>query len=456
MFKKVLIANRGEIAVRIIRACRELGISTVAVYSEADRDALHVRLADESVCVGSGPNGESYLVDSNVLMAAQITGADAIHPGYGYFAENATFAEGCAALGITFIGPSPDTLERMGEKVMARKIAAEQGVPIPPGTLDPVADEAHALQEAQRIGFPLLVKAAAGGGGRGIRRVESLDELVTALSNAQSEAAAAFGNGDVYLERCLVEPRHVEVQIMGDRHGNVVHLFERDCSVQNLRHQKLIEEAPCPAIDDEVRIRMGEDAVRLAKAVDYVGAGTVEFLVDRDHNHYFIEMNTRLQVEHPVTEELVGRDIVRKQILAAAGEPLGFVQSEVQRKGHVIEARLTAQDPDRDFSPSCGTVTEWVVPGGLGVRVDTFGHSGAVIPPYYDPMIAKVIVWDADRPRAIVRLRRALCEFVIGGIKTNRDLLIQIVDSDEFREGRWSTETLQRLMRGAAVSGSGL
>jgi len=455
MIRKLLIANRGEIAVRVIRACRELGIETVAVYSEADRHALHVRLADQAVCVGPGPNGESYLVDSNVIMAAKITGADAVHPGYGYFAENATFAEACIHSGLTWVGPTPETIELMGEKARARRIAADLGIPVPPGTLDPVSDEAEAMQEAMRLGFPLLVKASAGGGGRGIRRVDAIEDLPGALATAQAEAAASFGNGDVYLERLLIAPRHVEIQILGDSYGNVVHLFERDCSVQNLRHQKMIEEAPCVALTEEVRQAMGDDAVRLAKEVHYSGAGTIEFLLDQDMKHYFIEMNTRIQVEHPVTEELTGRDLVAGQLQVASGEPIGYSQADIKRIGHVIEARVTSEDPERDFAPSCGPVTEWILPGGTGVRVDTYVYGGFVLTPFYDPMIAKVIAKGVDRTTAIRRLRRALSEFVVGGIKTNIPLLLQILDSDDFAQGEISTESVERMLTNGVAVGSG-
>jgi acetyl-CoA carboxylase biotin carboxylase subunit len=456
MFKRVLIANRGEIAVRVIRACRELGIETVAVFSEPDRDALHARMADQSVCIGPGPNGESYLVDSNVLMAAQITGADAIHPGYGYFAENAAFVEACEHLGLIFIGPSSKTIEQMGEKVVARRTASEVGVPVPPGTPDPISDEGEATQEAERLGYPILVKAAAGGGGRGIRRVETAAELGPALATAQSEALASFGNGDVYLEKLLSQPRHVEVQIMADRHGNVQHMFERECSVQNLRHQKLIEEAPCATISERVRQKMGADAVKIAKAANYLGAGTIEFLVDRESKHYFIEMNTRIQVEHPVTEEFLGHDVVREQICVAAGEKLSFTTEKLNRSGHAIEARVTSEDPDRDFAPSCGMVTEWIQPGGFGVRVDTYVHAGYALTPFYDPLIAKVIVHAENREKAIVRLRRALDEFHIGGVKTNIPLLLRIIDSDDYQSGNWTTETLGLFfMVEAVVAGAG-
>jgi acetyl-CoA carboxylase biotin carboxylase subunit len=455
MFSKVLIANRGEIAVRVIRACRELGIETVAVYSEVDRDALHAHLADESVCVGPGPNGESYLVDANILMAARIKGADALHPGYGYFAENAAFAEACDAAGLIFIGPSPETIEAMGEKARARRLAADLDIPIIPGTVDPIPDEAVALHEAQRIGFPLLVKAAGGGGGRGIRRVQNMEELANVFGHAQNEAMASFSNSDVYMERCLSQPRHVEIQILGDASGSVVHLFERDCSVQNLRHQKLIEESPSPVVTDDLRRRMCEDAVRLAKAVDYVGAGTVEFLVDEQLNYYFIEMNTRLQVEHPVTEELIGRDLVKEQIRVAAGEPLSIDPSSLRCNGHVIEARVTAQDTERDFSPSCGRITEWIVPGGYGVRVDTYVHAGSVLSPFYDPMIAKVIAKGHDRAVAAARLLRSLDEFVVGGVKTNLSLLRRVASSDEFLNGEWTTDSLQRMLEDEAAASRG-
>ena len=453
MFRKVLIANRGEIAVRIIRACRELGIRSVAVYSEADRDAMHVQLADEAICIGPAPSIESYLNIPHILMAAQITGAEAIHPGYGYLSERSSFAEACTAQGIKFIGPPPEAIAKMGDKSLARRIAHQAGAPILPGTEHAIQSEDEAVAAARQIGFPLLIKAAAGGGGRGIRRVMSEDDLLPALRIAQSEAQAAFGSPEIYLEKYIPEPRHIEVQVLADEHGKVLHLYERECSVQTPRHQKMIEEAPAPNLKPETRRALGEAAVKVARAVGYTNAGTIEFLVDADENFYFIEMNTRLQVEHPVTEAVTGIDIVQWQIRIAAGEPLPFEQEAIPLNGHAIEARLTAEIPERDFTPSTGRITEWTPPGGPGVRVDSHLYTGYSVPPYYDPLLAKIIAYAPTREQARIRLERALEETRIVGVHTCRDFLLRILRTDEFRAGKVSTPFVSRLLRGDLTVG---
>ncbi len=443
MIKKVLIANRGEIALRIIRACRELGIATVAVYSEADKFAFHVHAADEAICIGPPPGTQSYLNIARIISAAEVTGADAIHPGYGFLAENARFAEICAECNITFIGPSAEAIRRMGDKSTAKATAKAAGCPIVPGSDGPVADVAAGLAEAARVGYPLMIKASAGGGGKGMRLVASEKGFKQAFETATGEALSAFDNDEVYLERFVERPKHVEIQVIGDRHGNVIHLGERDCSIQR-RHQKLIEEAPCPVVTPEMRERMGEAAVKAARAVDYVGAGTIEFLLDPKGNFYFIEMNTRVQVEHPITEEITGVDIVREQILAAAGQPLSLRQDQVTWNGHSIECRINAEDPARNFMPSPGHVTAFVPPGGIGVRVDSACYADYTIPPFYDSMIAKLIVHDLDRPRAIARMKRALHEFVVEGVKTTIPFHLEVMDDAEFRTGRVATDFLER------------
>jgi acetyl-CoA carboxylase biotin carboxylase subunit len=448
MFQKILIANRGEIAVRIIRACREMGIRTVAVYSEADRESLHVHWADEAVCIGPPPSSESYLNIPHILMAALITEADAIHPGYGYLSERSSFAEACESQGIRFIGPPHTAMAQMGDKALARKIAQQAGVPVLPGTPDPIRSEEEAMRAAAQIGFPLLIKAAAGGGGRGIRRVNTEEDLLPALRIAQSEAQAAFGSPEVYLEKYIPEPRHIEVQVLADAHGNVLHLYERECSLQTPRHQKMVEEAPAPHLDDATRRALGEAAIKVARAVDYQNAGTVEFLMDSQGQFYFIEMNTRLQVEHPVTEQVTGIDLVQWQIRIAAGERLPFKQSDIRLNGHAIEARLTAEIPEHDFTPSTGRLSEWTPPGGPGVRVDSHLYTGYSIPPYYDPLLAKIIVHAACREEAVARLNRALHEVRIEGVQTTRDFLIRLVQTPEFQQGRVSTPFVSRLLRG--------
>ena len=445
MFEKVLIANRGEIALRVIRACRELGIESVAIYSEADRDALHVMAADEAICVGPGPSSGSYLNIPNIISAAVLSGADAIHPGYGYLSERAQFAEICETHGIKFIGPSVHAIEQMGDKVAAKRAMAQAGVPVIPGSLEPIESDEEAIALAEEIGYPVIVKASAGGGGRGMRLARSRAELERVLGPARSEAGAAFGSDALYVEKYLEAPRHVEIQILADEHGNVIHLGERECSIQR-RHQKLIEEAPSPVIDDEVRRRMGEAAVLGARAVGYANAGTVEFLVDRDRNFYFLEMNTRIQVEHPVTEWVTGIDLVKEQIRIAAGEKLSIRQEDVRLNGHAIECRINAEDPERGFMPSPGTVRFYHAPGGYGVRVDSAVYSGCVVPPYYDSLVAKLIVHASDRQSAIDKALAAVDEFRIEGIKTNAAYLKQILEHPKFRAGELSTDFIERYM----------
>ncbi|MER3426634.1 MAG: acetyl-CoA carboxylase biotin carboxylase subunit [Pyrinomonas sp.] len=443
-FRKILIANRGEIACRIIWTCKEMGIRTVAIHSEADRDALHVRFADEAVCIGPAPSVQSYLNIPAVISAAEITNVDAIHPGYGFLAESSQFAEICEACNIKFIGPRPEVIRLMGDKVEARRAMQEAGLPVLPGSPEPVRSEEEALAIARQIGFPVMLKAAAGGGGRGMRVVRRAEELGAALQTASSEAAAAFKNGDIYIERYIERPRHVEIQILADEHGNCVHLGERDCTVQR-RHQKLIEEAPSPALTPELRQRMGRAAVEACKRVGYSNAGTVEFLLDEDGSFYFMEMNTRIQVEHPVTEMVTLADIVRNQIRIAEGEELGFAQDDVIIVGHAIECRINAEDPVT-FAPSPGTIVACNLPGGPGVRVDTAIYPGYVVPPYYDSLIAKVIVHARTRELAIARMRRALEAMVIEGIKTTIPLHLRIMDDPQFRSGDFSTKFMEQFM----------
>jgi acetyl-CoA carboxylase biotin carboxylase subunit len=442
MFKKVLIANRGEIALRIIRACRELDIQTVAVYSEADRESLHVRFADDDVCIGPAPARESYLKIPRLIAAAEITGADAIHPGYGFLAENAEFAETCAASNITFIGPTADQIRLMGDKATARRTMADVGVPIVPGTPGPVEDVDEALGFAREIGFPVIIKAAAGGGGKGMRVANDAEDFARAFQLARSEALSAFGSGDVYVEKYLARPRHIEFQILGDSHGNVIHLGERDCSVQR-RHQKLIEEAPSPAMTPDLRQRMGDDAVRGAKAIDYVGAGTIEMLLDTDGSYYFMEMNTRIQVEHPVTEMLTGVDLVKEQIRVAAGERL-TVTSLPPLRGHVIEVRVNAEDPARNFQPSPGRIEVFNPPGGPGVRVDTHIYTGYTVPPYYDSLLAKLICQGGTRMEAIKRMQIALDSFIVEGVTTTVPFLGRVMQNPRFQAGEVDTKFLER------------
>ena len=442
MFKKVLIANRGEIALRVIRACRELGIQTVAVHSEADRESLHVRFADDEVCIGPPPSRESYLKISRLIAAAEITGADAIHPGYGFLAENAEFAETCVASNIAFIGPTADQIRQMGDKAAARRTMSEVGVPVVPGTPGPVEDAEQALDFAKGIGFPVIIKAAAGGGGKGMRVARDADDFARSFQLARSEALSAFGNGDVYVEKYLERPRHIEFQILGDRHGNILHLGERDCSVQR-RHQKLIEEAPSPAMTPKLREEMGKAAVAGSKAINYVGAGTIEMLLDADGKYYFMEMNTRIQVEHPVTEMLTGIDIVKEQIRVAAGEKLSFTSLPPLR-GHVIECRVNAEDPARNFQPSPGKITAFHPPGGPGVRLDSHVYAGYTVPPYYDSLLAKLIVQGRDRPEALSRMRVALESFVVEGVTTTIPFLARVMQNNRFVRGDVDTKFLER------------
>ena len=442
MFKKVLIANRGEIALRIIRACHELGVKTVAVYSEADRESLHVRFADEDVCIGPPQSSESYLNVPRIIAAAEITGAEAIHPGYGFLAENAEFSEICARSDLVFIGPTPDQIRAMGDKATARRTMMEVGVPTVPGSEGIVTDPEEAEGYAREIGFPIMIKASAGGGGKGMRIAKDAESFAKQLQAAQNEAQAAFSDSGVYLERCIVRPRHVEFQVFGDSFGRVVHLGERDCSVQR-RHQKLIEEAPSPALTPELRAEMGAVAVKAAKAIDYVGAGTVEFLLDQSGEFFFIEMNTRIQVEHPVTEVTTGLDLVKEQIRVAAGEALSFPDN-VQLRGHAIEFRINAEDPERSFAPSPGTITSFHPAGGPGVRLDTHVYSGYRVPPYYDSLLAKLIVSGNTREEAISRARNALAHLVIEGVHTTTDFLGEIVRDQEFIDGKIDTAFLER------------
>ena len=443
MFQKVLIANRGEIAVRIIRACRELGIETVAVYSEADRQGLHVRFATEAYLLGPAPSRESYLRGDKIIDIARRSGADAIHPGYGFLAEREDFAQACADAGLAFIGPRPSSIAAMGDKAVARATVIKAGVPVVPGTEDVgnLTDD-DLLGIARRIGFPLLIKATAGGGGKGMREVGSLEEMPVLLQSARREAEAAFGDGNVYLEKLLSGARHIEFQILADTHGNVIHLGERDCSLQR-RHQKLIEESPSPFMDEELRARMGAVAVKAAQSVDYVNAGTIEFLVDKDRNFYFLEMNTRLQVEHPITEQVTGVDIVAEQLRIARGRQLSYTQDQVTFSGHAIECRINAEDPFNNFLPSTGRITHSLLPTGPGVRIDTGVYPGFEITPYYDPMIAKLIVWGETRAQAILRMRRALEEYRIVGVRTNVPFHQTMMDSHRFMAGQYDTRFVE-------------
>jgi acetyl-CoA carboxylase biotin carboxylase subunit len=449
MFHKILIANRGEIAVRIARACREMGVTSAVVFSEADRAALHVRLADEAYPIGPAPSRESYLRIDKVIDVARRAGCDALHPGYGFLAENPGLARACAASGITFIGPSPEAMERLGEKTAARQLAARASVPMVPGVQDAIENSSDAERIALGLGYPVLLKAVAGGGGKGMRIVASDAEMAAAWRDASSEARNAFGDARLYLEKYLDHPRHVEIQIFGDAHGRVIYLGERECSVQR-RHQKVIEESPSPVMTPELRRVMGEAAVRLAKQASYTNAGTVEFLVDADRNFYFLEVNTRLQVEHPVTEMVTGLDLVKLQIRAAAGEPLPFRQEDVTLSGHAIECRIYAEDPDNHFFPSPGTILSWGAPSGPGIRLDDGVSEGYTVSTEYDPMLGKLIAWGQDRGEAVARLRRALEEHSVAGIKTNSALLLSILRDPEFLRGaiftRWLDERLPQLL----------
>ncbi len=439
MFKKVLIANRGEIALRVIRVCKQFGIKTVAVYSQADRDSLHVRFADEAVCIGPPPGKESYLKIPRIIAAAEITNVDAIHPGYGFLAENANFAEICMTSGIKFIGPTPEMISAMGDKALAKETMKKAGVPVVPGSEGVLKDPGEAVEVGRAIGFPVIIKAVAGGGGRGMRIVREEAEMDLAFKTAQHEAGQAFNNPDLYVEKYIEQPRHVEVQVFGDQHGNVMHFGERDCSVQR-RHQKLIEESPSPVVDDELRRKMGEAAIKGCKAVRYENAGTIEFLVDKDRNFYFMEMNTRIQVEHPVTEQVTGHDLIKLQLRVAAGESLP--KRKITPRGHAMECRINAEDPANDFRPCPGKITDFHMPGGFGVRVDTHIYAGYTVPPYYDSLIAKLVVFAQTRQGAINKMASALEEFTIEGIKTTIPFHRQVMRDERFRSGNFDTSFL--------------
>jgi len=443
MFRKVLIANRGEIALRVIRACRELGLQTVAVYSEADRESLHVRFADDDVCIGPPPGRLSYLKIPHLIAAAEITGADAIHPGYGFLAENAEFADTCRASNITFIGPTGEQIRLMGDKATARRLAQDAGVPTVPGSPGTIEDPDEAQVFAQEIGFPVIIKATAGGGGKGMRIAHDVEQFVQLFGLAQNEALAAFGNGSVYVEKYLGHPRHVEIQLLGDTLGKVVHLGERDCSVQR-RHQKLIEESPSPALDGDLRRRMGDAAVALASNIAYQGAGTIEFLLDTDGKFYFMEMNTRIQVEHPVTEMVTSFDLVKEQIRIAAGEPISYLGDGTRLRGHAIECRINAEDPYRNFQPSPGLITAYHPPGGPGVRVDTHVYAGYTVPPYYDSLLAKVIVHGNTRQEALSRMGQGLDSFILEGVTTTIPFLARVIRHPDFVRGQVDTRFLER------------
>jgi acetyl-CoA carboxylase, biotin carboxylase subunit len=445
VFKKVLIANRGEIALRIIRACQELGVQTVAVFSEADRESLHVRFADEEVCIGPAPSAESYLNIPRIIAAAEITGAEAIHPGYGFLAENAEFSEICQKSNLTFIGPTPEQIRTMGDKATALATMREAGVPTVPGSNGAVDDVEVARAMADDIGYPVMIKASAGGGGKGMRIAPDRETFPRYFDGARNEARAAFGDSTVYLEKCLLRPRHVEFQVFGDQNGRVVHLGERDCSLQR-RHQKLVEEAPSPALTEELRKEMGDAATKAASAIDYVGAGTIEFLLDEDGSYYFIEMNTRIQVEHPVTEVVTGFDLVKEQIQVAAGQPLSFPEEPVKLRGHAIEFRVNAEDPNRKFQPSPGRITAFHPPGGPGVRLDTHAYHGYLVPPFYDSLLGKLIVSGSTREEALVRARYALNSFVIEGIHTTLPFLAEIVQDERFQRGEVDTGFVERFL----------
>ena len=442
MFKKILIANRGEIAVRIIRAARELGVSTVAVYSEADRESLHVKLADEAVCIGPASSTDSYLRIANIISAAQITGAEAIHPGYGFLAENASFAKICAQNKIEFIGPRPEIINMMGDKATARETAIKNNVPITKGSDGIVPNVEEANKASTEATYPVMIKPPAGGGGKGMRIAHDEKELIENYTAAQNEAKAAFGNPDVYIEKYVEEPRHVEIQVIGDKFGNVVHLGERDCSIQR-RHQKLVDEAPSAGIDSKTREKMGKFAAKLAKGIGYDSVGTLEFLVDKRSNFYFMEMNTRIQVEHTISEEITGVDLIREQIRVAAGEKLSFTQKDINIQGHAIECRINAEDSENGFLPSVGTLEKYIASGGIGVRVDSHAYQGYDIPPYYDSMIAKLIVKANTREEAIARMKRALKDFVIEGVDTTIPFHLRVLDNEEFKKGTIYTNFIE-------------
>jgi len=442
MFKKILIANRGEIAVRIIRAAKELGILTVAVYSEADKDSLHVKIADEAFCIGPAVPAKSYLNIPSIMSVAEVAGVDAVHPGYGFLAENSKFVEICQASNIKFIGPSIDAMQRMGDKATARDTMMKAGVPIVPGSEGLIKDNHEAEKLANKIGYPVIIKATAGGGGRGMRVAWDKNELITSMQTAKSEAGAAFGNSDVYIEKFVLEPRHIEVQVMADAHGNVIHLGERDCSIQR-RHQKLVEEALSPAVDDRTRRKLGDAAVKAAKAVDYEGAGTVEFIFDKNGKFYFMEMNTRVQVEHPVTEMITDVDIIKEQILVAAGEKLSKKQGEIKFRGHAIECRINAENHEKNFMPSPGTIKTYLAPGGPGIRVDSHAYPGYKVQPHYDSLVAKLIAWGTTREEAIKRMERALDEYVIDGIHTTIPFHLKVLRNEAFKRGETTTKFIE-------------
>ena len=443
MFNKILIANRGEIAVRIIRACREMGIRTVAVYSEADKESLHTQLADEAICIGPGPSAQSYLNMEQIISATMVSGADAIHPGFGFLSENARFAKLCQQCNITFIGPSAEIINRMGNKSEARNTMMQAGVPVVPGSKEPVYTAEDGLAMAKEIGFPVMIKASSGGGGKGMRISRSEEDFTEHFNAAQLESVKGFSDDTMYIEKYIEKPRHVEFQIMGDKFGHVVHLGERDCSIQR-RHQKVMEESPCEVISPELRKKMGEVAVKAAKAVNYENAGTIEFLLDKDKNFYFMEMNTRIQVEHPVTEMVSGIDLIKEQIRVAAGEPLSVSQEDIQIKGHAIECRINAENPKKHFMPCPGRITNVHIPGGNGVRVDTHIYNDYKVPANYDSMLMKLIVYDKDRASAIAKMRSALGEVIIEGIETNIDFQYEILENEAFQKGDTDTGFIEK------------
>ena len=446
MFKKVLIANRGEIAVRVIRACRELGLKTVAVFSTADRTALHAQIADEAVCIGGPATKDSYLNEKAIIAACEITGADAVHPGFGFLSENAAFARNCRKCGITFIGPSPESIEMLGDKAAAKTAMKNAGVPVIPGSDGAVASMEDAKKLAEEIGFPLMVKASAGGGGRGIRLVERMEDLVPSIEEAKQEAQNYFGDDSIYMEKFIVNPKHIEIQILADTHGNVVHLGERDCSMQR-RNQKVLEESPSVIMTPQLRQRMGQAAVAAAKVCGYYNAGTIEFLVDNNCNFYFMEMNTRIQVEHPITEFVTGVDLVKAQLKIAAGKELPYSQEDIRIKGHSIECRINAENPDKGFRPCPGKINAMLVPGGPGVRIDSAAYQGYTIPPYYDSMIAKLIVYAPTREEAIAKMKWALAEFIVQGVDTNIDFQLSLISDPMFESGKYDIGYLGEKMR---------
>jgi acetyl-CoA carboxylase, biotin carboxylase subunit len=451
MIKKILIANRGEIAIRIMRSCREMGISTIAVYSEADRTSMHVRYADEAYFIGPSPSAESYLKIDKILEVAKISKADAIHPGYGFLSENTEFAKRCAKQGIIFIGPTPHAIATMGDKITARQTMINAGVPVVPGTNKKITNDSEARKVMEEIGLPIMVKASAGGGGKGMRLVHTADDLLNAIQAAQSEARTAFGDDSVYIEKYIESPHHIEFQVLGDKYGNIIHLFERECSIQR-RHQKVVEETPSPILTPELREEMGKSAVSAARSVNYEGVGTIEFLVDAKLNYYFLEMNTRLQVEHPITERVVGVDLVKEQIRVANGEPLTYKQEYMRQLGHAIECRIYAEDPDNNFMPSPGLVRHITEPTGLGVRTDGYVYKGYEIPIYYDPMISKLIVWGRTRIGAIDRMKRALSEYKISGVKTSIHFLENIMNTKDFVDANYDTHFIEKHMENLMVS----